>query len=308
VVHRIGDGHVNSGLHERSFRRSGSSVGPAWADGIGGGADAVAVNYRCAAAAGCLTMMRMTAVLAALDNSLAVNPVLVMARALARVLGARVEAIHVVGEGAEAAEKATIAAGVPLRLGQGPVVERLVEAGRVDDVVAMVIGARGTIGSDHVLGSTSLAVVTSLETPVVVVPPAAEVAPRIRRVLVPLEGTMSSSLAPRSIIELAGGSEVEVVVLHVDGPDDDDERWTRQFLARFCPWGLGNVRMERRAGRRDDVLPLVADELQADLIVLGWAQQLSHGRAPVVRATLERSKIPVMLIPVSVEGEPNERA
>ncbi|HET8872811.1 MAG TPA: universal stress protein [Gaiellaceae bacterium] len=250
----------------------------------------------------------MAAVLAALDNSLAVNPVLVMARALARLLGDRVQAIHVVGEGARAAEEATIAAGVPLRLGNGPVVESLVEAGQADGVSALVIGARGTITSHRALGSTALAVVTSLETPVVVVPPVAEVAPRIRRVLVPLEGTMSSSLAPRSIIELAGGSEVEVVVLHVDGPDDDDERWTREFLARFCPWGLGNVRMERRTGRREDVLPLVADELQADLIVLGWAQQLSHGRAPIVRATLERSKIPVMLIPVSVEGEANARA
>jgi nucleotide-binding universal stress UspA family protein len=253
-------------------------------------------------------MTRMATVLAALDNSLAVNPVLVMARALARLLGGRVEAIHVVGEGARAAEEATIAAGVPLRLGHGRVVESLIEAGQADDVAAMVIGARGTIGSDHVVGSTALAVVTSLQTPVVVVPPAAEVGPRIRRVLVPLEGTTSSSLAPRSIIEVASGAEVEVIVLHVDGQDEDDERWTREFLTRFCPWGLGKVRLERRAGRREEILPGVADELQSDLIVLGWAQRLSRGRAPVVRATLARSKIPVMLIPVSVGGEANERA
>ena len=127
-------------------------------------------------------MMRMATVLAALDNSLAVNPVLATARALARVLGDRVEAIHVVGEGAEAAEDAILAAGVPLRLDSGPVVERLVEAGQADDVAAMVIGARGTLGSGHALGSTALAVVTSLQTPVVVVPPAAKVAvaPRSR--------------------------------------------------------------------------------------------------------------------------------
>ncbi|HET6643175.1 MAG TPA: universal stress protein [Gaiellaceae bacterium] len=250
----------------------------------------------------------MATVLAALDNSLAVNPVLVTARALARVLGDRVEAIHVVGEGAEAAEDAILAAGVPLRLDSGPVVERLVEAGQADDVAAMVIGARGTLGSGHALGSTALAVVTSLQTPVVVVPPAAKVAPRLRRVLVPLEGTTSSSLAPRSLIELAGGAEVEVVALHVDGSGEDDERWSREFLSRFCPWGVGNVRLERRGGRGEDLVPLVAEESQSDLIVLGWAQELSSGRAPVVRAALERSKIPVMLIPVSVEGEANERA
>jgi nucleotide-binding universal stress UspA family protein len=254
------------------------------------------------------TMTRMATVLAALDNSLAVNPVLATARALARVLGDRVEAIHVVGEGAEAAEDAILAAGVPLRLASGPVVERLVEAGQADDVAAMVIGARGTLGSGHALGSTALAVVTSLQTPVVVVPPAAKVAPRLRRVLVPLEGTESSSLAPRSIVELASGAEVEVVVLHVNGSAEDDEQWTRQFLSRFCPWGLSDVRLEGRTGSGEELVPLVAEESQSDLIVLGWAQQLSDGRAPVVRATLERSEVPVLLIPVSVGGEADERA
>jgi nucleotide-binding universal stress UspA family protein len=250
----------------------------------------------------------MATVLAALDNSLAVNPVLVTARALARVLGDRVEAIHVVGEGAESAEEAILAAGVPLRLASGPVVERLVEAGQADDVAAMVIGARGALRSGHALGSTALAVVTSLQTPVVVVPPAAKVAPRLRRVLVPLEGTASSSLAPRSIVELASGAEIEVVVLHVDESVEDDEEWTREFLSRFCPWGVGDVRLERRAGRREELIPLVAAESQSDLIVLGWAQQLSDGRAPVVRAALERSTVPVLLVPVSVEGGADERA
>jgi hypothetical protein len=121
-------------------------------------------------------------------------------------------------------------------------------------------------------------------------------------VLVPLEGTTSSSLAPRSIIELAAGRDVEVIALHVDGVEEDDEGWTREFLARYCPWGIGNVRLEWRAGPREELVPLVAEESHSDLIVLGWAQQLSDGRAPVVRAALERSKIPVMLVPVSVEG------
>jgi nucleotide-binding universal stress UspA family protein len=250
----------------------------------------------------------MPIVLAALDNSLAVNPVLVMARALARLLGARVEAIHVLGEGGEAAEGAARAAGVPLRLSSGPVVERLVAAGQASDVTAMAIGARGTIGSGNALGSTALAVVTSLRVPVVVVPPAAEVAPRLQRVLVPLEGTTSSSLAPRSIVELASGAEVDVIALHVNDVAEDDEGWTREFLARYCPWGIGGVRLERREGRREEVIPSVAEELQSDLIVFGWEQQLSEGRAPVVGAALERSTIPVMLIPVTVGGGDDERA
>jgi nucleotide-binding universal stress UspA family protein len=247
----------------------------------------------------------MPIVLAALDDSLAANPVLVAARALARALGVRVEAIHVLGEGVEAAQSAARGAGVPLRLGSGPVVERLVEAGEDNDVAAIVIGARGTIASSHTLGSTALAVVTSVRTPVVVVPPAAEVAPRLRRALVPLEATTSSSLAPRSTVELAAGAKVDVIALHVDG-GEGDEGWTREVLARYCPWGIGEVRLERQVGGRQELVPRVAEESDADLVVLGWAHELSDDRSPVVRAVLERSK-PVMLIPVSVRGGDDER-
>jgi hypothetical protein len=52
---------------------------------------------------------------------------------------------------------------------------------------------------------------------------------------------------------------------------------------------------------------MVAEEVSPDLVVLGWAQQLSDDRGPVVRAVLERSKLPVMLIPVSVLGGDDDR-
>jgi nucleotide-binding universal stress UspA family protein len=246
----------------------------------------------------------MATVLAALDNSLATNPVLVAARALARVLGARVSAIHVVGEG-KSPESAAQAAGVPLHVTSGPVVERLVEACD-DDVAALVIGARGTIDSDRTFGSTALAVVTSLSKPVVVVPPGAEVAPRVRSALVPLEETTSPLLTPRSTIELAPGDQLDVVVLYVGGGHYDEE-WTREMLARYSPWGIGEVRVERRAGSREEIVPMAAEEFGPDLVVLGWAQQLSDDRGPVVRAVLERSKLPVMLIPVSVRGGDDDR-
>jgi nucleotide-binding universal stress UspA family protein len=246
----------------------------------------------------------MATVLAALDNSLATNPVLVAARALARVLGVRVEAVHVVEDG-QAPERAAQAAGVPLRMTSGPIVERLVEACE-DDVAAMVIGARGTLESSRTFGSTALAVVTSLSKPVVVVPPGAEVAPRLRSALVPLEETTSPLLTPRSTIELAPGDHVDVIVLYLGG-GHYDEGWTREVLARYCPWGIGEVRVERRAGSREEIVPMVAEEVSPDLVVLGWAQQLSDDRGPVVRAVLERSKLPVMLIPVSVLGGDDDR-
>jgi nucleotide-binding universal stress UspA family protein len=245
----------------------------------------------------------MATVLAALDNSLAVNPVLVMARALARALGAGVQAIHVSGEGAESAVEATRAAGVPLRVSPGPVVDRLVEAGEESDVSALVIGARGTTKSGHPLGSTALAVVTAIGTPVVVVPPAGNVSSRLRRVLVPIDAD-SAVLTPHSLVELAESSEVDVTVLQVDGAAGGEES-SRELLARYCPWGIGRVELERRTGAREDVIVLAAEEDHVDLVALGWARQLSDGRAPAVFAAIERAKISVMLIPVKVEGGRN---
>ena len=243
----------------------------------------------------------MATVLAALDNSLAVNPVLVMARALARALGGGVQAIHVAGEGAEAAVDATRAAGVPLRLDQGPVVDRLAASADDPDVAALVIGARGTTRSGHPLGSTALAVVTSITAPVVVVPPAANVASRLQRVLVPLDAE-SAVLEPHALVQLADASEVEVTVLDADGLAGDEDS-SRELLERYCPWGIGRVQLERRAGAREEVVASAAMEDEVDLVALGWAKQLSDGRAPTVLAALERAKIPVMLIPVKVEGE-----
>jgi nucleotide-binding universal stress UspA family protein len=239
-------------------------------------------------------------VVAAVDSSLAGNPVLVTARALARVLGARVEAVHVLLEDESAPHHAAQAAGVPLRVMDGPVVDRLVDAGRAADTTALVIGARSTPTSPRALGSTALAVVTSSTRPVVVVPPVGRIAPILRRVLVPVEHSVSASLAPRSSVELGSGTSVDIVVLSVD---EDPPSGHEEFLRRFCPWGIGLVEIERRSGRREELVPLVADELACDLIALGWAQELEPGRSPIVRAALERSPLPIMLIPVSLETD-----
>jgi hypothetical protein len=248
----------------------------------------------------------MTKVLAALDNSLAGRPILAAGSALAELLGIDFEALHVQVDGDRGARNAAASAGVALRIVEGPVVERLVEAGQADDVAAFVIGARGTPGGRLPVGGTALSVATALLKPVVVVSPDARVPKTFRRVLVPLEGTLSSSLAPRSIVALAG--KIEVIALHVheedsiprftDQPQHEQAAWAQEFLARWCPEGIGNVKLETRVGRSDMLIPSVADQRGCDLIALGWSQDLAPGRAPVVRAALERSRVPILLVPV----------
>jgi nucleotide-binding universal stress UspA family protein len=255
----------------------------------------------------------MSPVLAALDNSVAAGPVLAAAQAYARLLGASVEAVHVRTDGERTARLAAEAAGVALTELDGDPVKQLVRAGSKEDVVCIVLGARATPGGARPAGATALAVAAELPKPVLLVPPDAPRPGRLDRVLVPLEGTVSSSLAPRAVIELAAREHVDLVVLHVldeasipaftDQPQHETQAWAREFLARYCPWGAETISFESRVGRPDELIARAAGTTGADLVALGWSQELAAGRAPVVRAVLERARVPLLLVPVLITTE-----
>jgi nucleotide-binding universal stress UspA family protein len=243
-------------------------------------------------------------VVAAVDNSLAGNPVLVTARALARVLGARVEGIYVAADSEPPPSEAAAAVGVPLRVVTGPVVERLAEAACAEDTAAVVIGARSRPTSPHALGSTALAVLASATKPIVVVPPVGRIAPRITRVLVPLEG-VSPSLGPVSPIDPGEGMNLEVVGLHIG---TDEVEGAAELLNRYLPAGIGSIRLERRAGKREELVPAVAEELGCDLIAFAWAPEVAISREELVRSAQERSPLPIMLVPAQLEGAEGNQA
>jgi nucleotide-binding universal stress UspA family protein len=246
--------------------------------------------------------------IAALDNSLATGAVLATAGSLARLFGARLDAVHVGDDRDGIATNAAASAGVELRLLSGPTVPALVEAASDEDVVALVVGTRRLPLGERPVGATALELITSLLKPVVVVPPDSARPGVLARVLVPLEGTASTSLAPKALIELARDANVEIVVVHVhdaatlpaftDQPQHQARAWSEEFVARYCPWGVGKVTVALRVGRREEEILAVANETECDLIALGWAQELAAGRAPVVREVLERGRIPVLLVPV----------
>jgi nucleotide-binding universal stress UspA family protein len=250
----------------------------------------------------------VTYVLAALDRGPAAKPVLAMARGIAGTLGTGMAALHVQVDGLEAPLHLAARAGVPLRIARGDVVARLVEAAEAGDVEVLVIGARGIPADPRPLGTVAVAVTTTVSKPVAVVPPHADPRPTCGRVLVPIEGDVATSPAIRSLIERAVGAGVEVVVLHVleldampmftDQPQHEHGAWEREFLARHCPWESGTVRFELRLGRSDEVVPTAARDFGCDLIVLGWSQDFTPGHARVVRAALERSSVPVVLVAV----------
>lgn len=247
-------------------------------------------------------------IIAAIDNSAVARPVLDVASVLADVLGAEVEAVHAREDGEQTARAEAEAAGIPLRSITKPVVAALLEAGAEPDVVAIALGARGIEPGRRPAGHVALQLALSLPKPLVVVPPEATGA--LRRILVPLNGRRVSASALAQTLMLASHRELEVVVLHVhdqesiplfsDQRQHELESWVDEFLRRHCPCPE-LVRLETRIGTPDENVLQVAEETAADLIALGWSQDLSPGRAAVVRAALERSRVPLLLIPTGAK-------
>jgi nucleotide-binding universal stress UspA family protein len=249
----------------------------------------------------------MSRVLAAVDSSAAARPVLGAAPALAELFGAGVEAIHVREDGTEVPEAEARAQGIDLRILSGQTIPALVEAAALEDVVAVVLGIRGTPGGRRPAGHVALAVITAVPKPLAVVPPETPTPLAIGRALVPLDGSAATTSALTRTIELACAARAEVVALHVrtadslplfdDQPQHEARAWAEEFAARYCPPPFDSVELELRVGGVGEHVLDVAAAAHADLIVLGWAQDLSPGHAAVVKQALERSTVPLLLVP-----------
>jgi hypothetical protein len=253
----------------------------------------------------------MSRVIAALDNGLGARVVLETALAVAPLFRASVDAVHCREDGDELARWTAVDAGLELHELDGLVEQRLVEEGERTSVAALVVGAhRVPIGARPV-GTVAMALITTLAKPIVVAPPEAEISSTLTRVLVPLDGTAETSAALLRTLTLACAADIDVVCLHVlqehtvpafsDQPQHEVTVWIDEFLARYAP--CPGIRLELRIGVPGAHVVHVAEEIQASLIALGWSQDMSPGRAAVVREALERSSVPVLLVPVA-RGEP----
>jgi len=251
----------------------------------------------------------MSIILAALDTSTAARPVMETAIRIGQLTGADVQAVHVRAgprESVEAPETLAALSELPFKVLEGPVEPALLAAAGAPDVIAVVIGARGTPDGGHPVGHTARHILENTEKPVVVVPPEA-VSPRpIQRLLVPLEGTEVSS---RTVLERMFPllvADVELVVIHVftdttlptmlDRPGRDLEILGKEFLTRHFPHSSD---IEFRTGSVATRVSEVSGEHDTDLIVLSWSQNPEPERARVVREVLGGSALPVLLLPDS---------
>lgn len=249
-------------------------------------------------------------VIAAIDNSAAARGVLSVADAVAATLfDGDVEALHVRDDSGQTARRAADEAdeaGIPLRIEKGPTVTSIVHASSAPEVAAVIVGSKSKRDGPRPAGHTALAIMTSVEKPLFAVPPDIRLPYVLKKLLVPLDASGASAAAARETFLLGYNSGLDMVVLHVhdldtvpmfdDHPQHETRAWIDEFVARNCPASV-DVAIELRLGTAHHRVLEVAQETGADLIVLGWAQDLSAGRAVIVRETLRNSEVPVLLLP-----------
>jgi len=249
----------------------------------------------------------MTRVLAAVDNSAASRAVISMAKVLAPVLGATVEAVHVSEDDGETARESALALSVPFRALDGDPLEQLLSLIASDDVVAGAIGVRGLPGSHRPPGHLALALAERSEKPLLVVPPEARVPEALRRVLIAMEGTPSRPRRLKRALQLVDSFGLDVIIVHVDDRDSipafsdqvqhETDAYADAFLAQYAS-GLHRSQLELRIGEPVDEIVVVAESSGADIVAMGFPAGAGPDHGQTAREFLRRHRGPTLLVPV----------
>jgi nucleotide-binding universal stress UspA family protein len=251
--------------------------------------------------------LTVNTVIASVDNSAATRPVLAAAIALAGVLGASVEAIQVVDRepAGRTAQASADSYNVPLSTVAGEPLEALVRLATEDTVAACVLGVRSRPGGRRPAGHIALALADAIDKPVAVVPPECTPSLVLHRVVIAMEGEQGKARRLRRALDLASGAGLELTVVHVDDEGSmplfsdqvqyETESYARQFLARYCH-GAPEARLELRVGRPADQILAVVNDVQPDMLAIGWPQRREQGRGLVALEILRRAGVPVLLV------------
>lgn len=247
----------------------------------------------------------MTHVLAVIDDSPAAADVLGAAQALARTLGTEVRGLHVREGDARTAEAVAAHAGVSVEVVDGDAATRILDAATDPSVAVVVLGARCHPGGHRPGGHVAVALMLGAAAPVLVVPPDAELpeSGRFRRLLVPLAGEAEHAEARAAIVHDLVSVGVDVVAVHVfepasvprfwDQAGHAPESWATEFRSQWCE--EPDVDLHLRSGDVAGSILNVAACEHADVIAVGWSQDLAPDRARIVRELLGRSDIPILL-------------
>lgn len=267
------------------------------------------------------------AVVIPLDGSRTAARAYGTARAVARLLGARLHVVHVSETPALAAELPRLlhvqGGGNRVRFHHlsGEPVSAIIRFAVGLDASMIVMSSHGrTHNSKRLAGGVAMRLIQHTDIPVMVVRPRRQGLPgpdwRPRRMLVPHDGSPVTAGEVEQIFSLACTMGVDIDVLHVgaigarppagvgamagprylDRPHYDWSGWADEFLRRFAarPMEL-KVRLIYQPGRIVEETLAHAAQNRDEVIALVWHGLLGGKRAASVKGILRGTKAPVLL-------------
>ena len=265
-------------------------------------------------------------ILVPLDGSKQALAALPVAKVLGEIERAALHILHV-GEHELAAEELRSRLGreapvldgftIDARVGT-PAVEILQVAEEIKPRVIVMCKHSGA-ERGKMLGRTAMKVLHDAHCPVVLVPPERGATPwHLHHVLVPHDGTPSTSAALQPAAELAERGRAELLVVHVtdiraapaeagslttpryvDQPQHEWPAWTSEFvnrLACICPLGHLHVRMFLAHGDTAAEILRLSERQSTDLIVLAWRGIWEAPRAATLKDILREAHCPIMVV------------
>jgi nucleotide-binding universal stress UspA family protein len=183
---------------------------------------------------------------------------------------------------------------------------------------AIVICRHSGAERGKMLGRTAMKVLHEASCPVVLVPPERGVNPwHLQHVLVPHDGTPTTSAALPPAAELAEHSRAELLVAHVthigaapeepgtlttpryiDQPQHEWPVWADEFVNRLacvCPLEHVHVRIFLAHGNAATEILRLSEKQSTDLIVLAWRGKW-EARAATLKQVLREAHCPVMVV------------
>jgi len=206
---------------------------------------------------------------------------------------------------------------IDVRVGT-PVVEILQAAGEIKPRVIVMCKHSGA-ERGKMLGRTAMKVFHDALCPVVLVPPERGATPwHLHHVLVPHDGTPSTSAALQPAAELAERGRAELLVVHVtdtraapaelgtlttpryvDQPQHEWHAWSSEFVKRLasaCPLGDLHVRILLAHGNTAAEILRLSEKQSTDLIVLAWRGIWEAPRAATLKDILREARCPIMVV------------
>jgi nucleotide-binding universal stress UspA family protein len=199
-----------------------------------------------------------------------------------------------------------------------PAVEILQVAGEIKPRLIVMCRHSGA-ERGKMLGRTAMKVLHDALCPVVLVPPERGAIPwHLHHVLVPHDGTPTTSAALPPAAELAQLGHAELLVVHVtniraapaepgslttpryvDQPQHEWPVWASEFMNRLacvCPLDHLHVRILLAHGNPAAEILRMSEKQSTDLIVLAWRGRWDAPRAATLKNILREAHCPIMVV------------